>query len=114
MQRSKRYETMLTAVIGTTEINERDWPLHTMAGECDRLEDSLLADAKFMERAWGEYAAKVEQGYRASPPHRYSTVNDVIENYAAFEAKVAFLVEAIRLAYGNEGVERFRKAREPR
>jgi hypothetical protein len=103
---------MLKAVTGDAEINERDWPLCSMATECDRLETSLAEDARLMAELWGAYAAKVEQGWSATPPHRYSTVNDVIENYAAFNAKVAFLVEAIRLGYGNDGVNRFRDAGE--
>jgi hypothetical protein len=101
---------MVKAVIVGGETGERDIVLRAMARECDRLRERIVGDARELSELWSKYAAKVEENRAADPPHRYSIAADVIENAAAFRARVHALADAIYLAYGDEGVKRFREA----
>jgi hypothetical protein len=110
MIQEERYRDMVKAVIAGGEMTEKDIVLRAMATECDRLREKIIDDAKELAELWLKYATKVEENRAAEPPYRYSIHGDVVENAAVFRARVRMLFDAVRLAYGEEGVKKFREA----
>ena len=85
-----------------------------LAHECDRLQVRLTADANEMSRKFAEFAQKVANGWRADSPNGWSTLRDVDQGTATFQAKVDCLGAMVRAHLGSEGAKQFRAALEAR